>query len=329
MQIALVVDERKRLLGTVTDGDVRRGILRGIDLNDPVKRIMRRKPIVSKLGDEEDRLFALMKKKHIHHVPIVDDAGCVLGVKILDEILGPRSKPNWVVLMVGGLGTRLRPLTEDTPKPLLNVGNKPISETILNSFVEQGFHRFYFAVNYKDEMLREYFGDGSRWNADIRYLKENRRLGTAGAISLLPERPKHPIIVMNGDLLTKVNYDYLFRFHHANQAKATMCVREYDLQVPFGVVQFEKDFMTRIDEKPSQRFFVNAGIYVLEPEVLDQIPRNKVFDMTQLFEGLIKQKQKTAVFPIREYWLDIGRLEDLERANGEVAALFGPSSGKK
>jgi NDP-sugar pyrophosphorylase family protein len=226
----------------------------------------------------------------------------------LDDLIGAVERPNWVVLMAGGLGTRLRPLTEDCPKPMLPVGGKPILESILESFVEQGFRRFFFSVNYKAEMVQDHFGDGSRWGVRIDYLHEDRRLGTAGALSLLDDRPDAPLVVMNGDLLTRASFDKLLDFHYAQSATATMTVRDYDFQVPYGVVKIDGTQIVSIEEKPVQKFFVSAGIYVLSPSV---------FDMPSLFSRLINEGQKVAAYPLKEYWLDIGRIEEFERAQRE------------
>lgn len=322
-QIALVADENDRLVGTVTDGDIRRGLLKGKGLQDPISLVMNPFPTVASPYESRENILALMKIKKIHQVPIVDEDGRIVHVEVLNDLLRPKRKDNWVVLMAGGLGTRLHPLTNDCPKPLLKVGNKPLLETILQSFIDQGFHRFYISVKYKAEMIQDYFGDGSKWGVSIRYLREQESLGTAGALSLLPEKPVEPFFVMNGDLLTKVNFEQLLDFHKTYQAQATMCVREYDHQVPYGVVRLDKHRLTAIEEKPTQRFFVNAGIYVLSPEALDNIPHNQYFDMPSLFELLMKDQQQTIAFPIREYWLDIGRMADFERANTEFAEVFG------
>ena len=212
---------------------------------------------------------------------------------------------------------------KERPKPLIHVGSQPILETILKNFKDYGFRRFFIAVHYKNEMVRRHFGDGARWGVEIRYLKESKPLGTAGALGFLPAVPKLPLIVMNGDLLTNIHFDQLLSFHKAGRAAATMGVREYDFQVPYGVIKIKNDSILTIDEKPVQRFFVNAGIYLLEPRTLRLLPKNKPFDMTQLFERLIKSKERIAAFPIREYWLDIGQMDDLKRANGEFARVFG------
>lgn len=322
-QIALVADESDKLLGTVTDGDIRRGLLKGRALQDPISIIMNPFPTVASPYDTRDNILALMKIKQINQIPIVDEEGRIVHVEVLNDLLRPTKKDNWVVLMAGGLGTRLYPLTHDCPKPLLKVGNKPLLETILQSFIDQGFHKFYISVKYKAEMIQEYFGDGSDWGITIQYLQEKDSLGTAGALSLLPEKPSEPFFVMNGDLLTKVNFEQLLDFHKTYQAKATMCVREYDHQIPYGVVKLDKQRLVSLEEKPTQRFFVNAGIYVLSPEIVERIPHNQYFDMPSLFDLLMEEDQHTIAFPIREYWLDIGRMADFERANVEFAEVFG------
>lgn len=322
LQIALVVDSEHRLLGTVTDGDVRRALLRGVTLQDAVGKIMNTAPTTARLGEDRDTILATMKRLHIHHIPTIDDCGRVLGVELLDTLIETQERDNWVVLMAGGLGTRLRPLTDDCPKPLLRIGTKPILETIIDSFVADGFNRFYIAVNYKAEMIEDHFGDGSRWGAQIRYLREDRKMGTAGALSLIPDRPNQSLLVMNGDLLTKVNFGQLLNFHLEHEAQGTMCVREYDFQVPYGVVTVDNHRISALEEKPVHRFFVNAGIYVLEPTALDLIPENMPFDMTSLFETLMAQRKETTAYPIREYWLDIGHMDDFERASGEYSREF-------
>ncbi|TCP57850.1 CBS domain protein [Tumebacillus sp. BK434] len=322
LQIALITDAAGRLLGTVTDGDVRRGILRGVALDRDVAEIMNTAPITASSQDTQETILATMKQRRLQQIPILDRDGLVIGVQVLADLLRAGQKDNWVVLMAGGLGTRLAPLTNETPKPLLKVGTKPLLETIMQNFIEYGFHKFYLSVNYKAEMIRDYFGDGSRFGVEIRYVHEEKRMGTAGALSLLPERPEETFFVMNGDLLTKVNFQQLLDFHHEHGATGTMCVREYDFQIPYGVVKTDKHRLQGIVEKPVEHFFVNAGIYVLEPECIDLIPQDSFYDMPSLFEQLIGRQSETSVFPIREYWMDIGQIADYERANGEFAEVF-------
>lgn len=322
IQIALVADTEQRLIGTVTDGDVRRGILKGISLDDEVCKIMNSNPIVANAEEEQESILATMKEKGLHHIPLIDGKRTLVGIQTLDELIKPQYKDNWVVLMAGGLGSRLRPLTDDCPKPLLKVGDKPILETILQTFINSGFKHFYLSVNYKAKMIEDYFGNGEKWGVEIRYIYEKQRMGTAGSLGLLPEKPTKPFFIMNGDLLTKVNFEQLLNFHLEHKASATMCVRQYEYQVPYGVVEIQNHRLITIKEKPTKSFFVSAGIYVLSPETLELIPENTYFDMPSLFEELVKRNIETAVFPIREYWLDIGRLEDFQKANGEYKELF-------
>jgi dTDP-glucose pyrophosphorylase len=321
-QIALVTDDSGRLVGTVTDGDVRRGLLRNIGLDGEVMAVMNTTPTVARSQDSIDEILAVMKLKQLRHIPVVDPKGHLVGLEVLEELIQASDRPNWVVLMAGGFGTRLRPLTDDCPKPLLKVGNKPLLQTILENFIQYGFHRFFISVNYKAEMVKDHFADGSSWGVQIEYLHETERLGTAGSLSLLPSRPEHPLFVMNGDLLTKVNFQHMLDFHTDHSSEATMCVRDYEFQVPYGVVRIGQQEILAIEEKPIQRFFVNAGIYVLNPGVLDLIPGNDFFDMTTLLQHTIDAGKRTAVFPIREYWLDIGQMDDFRRANGDFGEQF-------
>lgn len=322
-QIALVVNENNQLLGTVTDGDIRRGILKGISLEDQVVKVMNPNPIIIQQGTSKQIVKKLFREKKLRQLPILNEKKQVVDVIFANDIFDTTTFDNWVVLMAGGLGTRLRPLTENIPKPMLKVGTKPILQTILENFIEYGFQKYYLSVNYKREIIKEYFGNGDEWGVNIQYLDEDRRLGTAGALSLFSEKPDKPVIVMNGDILTKVNFRQLLHFHEENHSVATMCVREYQHQVPYGVVRIDGSALCSIEEKPIERYFVNAGIYVLNPETLDFIPKNEYFDMPSLFEVLIKQQKKTSVFPIREYWLDIGKMPDFEKANLEFAEVFG------
>ena len=322
LQVALVVDEDGRLLGTVTDGDVRRAILAGASLDDAVTGAMNDSPTTAREHDDRDVLLGMMRQKRLHQIPVLNAAWRVIGLEILDDLITPEAKPNAVVLMAGGLGTRLRPLTNDTPKPLLRVGPKPILQTILEAFIEHGFSRFYLSVNYLAEQVEEHFGDGSKWGVEIDYLREKERLGTAGALSLLPEAPEAPFFVMNGDLLTRLNFANVLDFHTQNGAAATMCVREYEMQVPYGVIDTESHRILDIREKPTERYLVNGGVYVLDPSALALIPEGQRFDMPDLFNRLIGQEKTVSAFPIREYWMDIGQPDDFRRANGHFEEVF-------
>lgn len=322
LQAALVLNADGTLAGVLTDGDIRRAILRGQGLQIPVSASMNRTPTTVLVSTPREEMLALMRLKVFHHLPLVDEVGRVVGMATLNELIGVIERPNWVVLMAGGLGTRLQPLTDDCPKPLLAVGGKPILETIIESFAEQGFKRIFLSVNYKAEMIRSHFGTGDRWGVQVTYLHEGTRLGTAGPLSLLPEKPTAPVVVMNGDLITRVNFDNLLQFHIAQDAVATMAVCEYDFQVPYGVVRLDGAQIEAIEEKPVQKLFVNAGIYALSPEALEHLPAGIFFDMPTLFERIIAAGKTTAAYPLREYWLDIGRLEELERAQADAHTVI-------
>lgn len=322
LQIALVVDEQRRLLGTITDGDVRRGLLRGLNLGALAREVMTADAITAAedLSLNEDSW--LLHKRLARRIPIVDAHGVVVGLALPQDEFVAQGVSNQVVIMAGGLGTRLGKLTEHAPKPLLKVGTKPILETILESFLAQGFRHFNISVNYKAQMIEDYFGDGSSWGAEIRYVRESQRLGTAGALSLLEPRPDAPILVMNGDLLTKVNFRQMLEFHRIHRQKASVAVRNYDVRVPFGVVEMRGNSLTRIVEKPEYNYFVNAGIYVLNPECLPLIPYNQFYDMPDLLTAVLEKDWRVGSFPIHEYWLDIGRLDDFEAANLAYTEIF-------
>jgi len=324
VQIAIVVDASDRLIGTVTDGDLRRAILSGKKLTDQIQGVFNITPVVANINNTKEEVVNICSSKQIHQIPIVDSGGKVIGIELIDDLIKATPHNNKVILMVGGLGTRLRPLTEHTPKPMLPVGGKPILQTIVERFVSYGFVNIVMCIGYKSSIIQDFFGDGKKFGANIEYVLEEDRMGTAGALSLLSknQKPKASFFVMNGDLLTNVNFEHLMDFHLRSQGKATMCVREYDFQVPYGVVETNEDSVVAITEKPVHKFFVNAGVYVLEPECIDLIPQSEFYDMPSLFDEMIRLQQKVASFPIREYWLDIGRIEEYDRANSDIHTTF-------
>jgi dTDP-glucose pyrophosphorylase len=322
MQIALVVDENDKLIGTITDGDIRRGFLKGLSLDSSIETVIFKTPTVANISDTKEEILKVALSKKLHQVPIIDNDGKIVGIQEVEELIKPKQKTNKVILMVGGLGTRLRPLTENTPKPMLKVGNKPILQTIVEKFAEYGYTNIVMCVNYKSHVIQEYFGEGREFGVNIEYILEEQRMGTAGALSLLKEKPTEPFFVMNGDLLTNVNFEHLHDFHLSNDSIGTMCVREYDFQVPYGVVNIEGSKIKSIQEKPTHSFFVSAGIYMLSPDVLKYIPKNEFYDMPTLFEKLISENKNTISFPLREYWLDIGRIEEYKKANDEYNEVF-------
>ena len=322
LQFAVVVDDDLKLLGVLTDGDIRRGLLRGLGLESSIESLINKHPVVANINDTKERILELANEKKLHQIPIISN-GKLIGIQDIREFLAPKNKPNKVILMVGGLGTRLRPLTNDVPKPMLDVGNKPILHTIVENFAKYGYTDIIMCVNYKSEIIKEYFGNGDKLGVKIEYVLENKRMGTAGALSLLKERPKDDFFVMNGDLLTNVNFEYLHEYHKDSNALASICIRKYEMQVPYGVVNVRANQVTSIEEKPTQSFFVSAGIYMFSPIVLDFIPKGVFYDMPTLFGELLKQGFAVYPFFIREYWLDIGKMDEYRRANDEYEGVFG------
>lgn len=322
-QIVLVVESDRRLLGTVTDGDIRRGILSGYALSDPISIVMNVNP-VKFVGKEatRDHLMETMLKKHIHQLPIVDSQNRVVGLETIDELLKPASKDNLVVVMSGGVGKRLQPLTNDTPKPMLTVGEKPLLELNLEKLRAQGFKRFCFTVGYKAEVIKNYFQKGEKWDVSIDYIHEETPLGTAGGLYYLAKKETNPIIVMNGDLLTAVNFNNLLSFHDKSKADCTVCVREFETKLPYGIIEVKNHRVISIQEKPVYKYFVNAGIYVICSDLLQYIPPNEYYQMTTFLEKLIHLKCKVEAFPLMEYWSDIGQPFDYEKTCQEFEELL-------
>ncbi len=330
-RIVLVIDEDEKLIGTITDGDIRRALLRGFTLDDEIKTIYNPNPVTCSIHDSKETVLQTALKTYLRHIPIVDDERRVADVLIIEELLKPTSHTNPVIIMAGGLGSRLRPLTEHTPKPLLKIENRPILEKIVIDFVRSGFTNFIFCVNYKSDMIENHFGDGSDFGAKITYMHEKKRLGTAGALSLVSDMVEEPCIVINGDILTNLDFEAMLNHHIQSGSVATMGVREYEIRVPYGVVNVEEDRIVKIEEKPRKLYYVNAGIYVLDPEALKMIPKNEFFDMPDLFTLLLSKNKKCSPYPIREYWLDIGTIDDYEKANRdmEISKIMGNYRNKE
>lgn len=321
-RIALVIDDNRKLIGTITDGDVRRAILKGVALSQPVTAIMNHHPHVIRSSADRPRALQLMQSGVCRQVPLLDNQDRVIGLETLEDALLKARHSNWVLLMAGGRGRRLSPLTDQTPKPMLHIGGKPILETIVDGLARQRFRKIFISVNYKGDVVSDYFGDGSDRGLEIEYLVEKEPLGTAGPLSLLPEKPSATTLVMNGDILTTIDFNHLIDFHDEHQAEGTICVTDYKFEIPFGVVGVDGHRISKIEEKPVLNFLVAAGIYALSPATVEMVPRDERFDMPALFKKLVAKKVETAVFPIREYWMDIGRLDDFERANREYKGMF-------
>jgi len=317
MQIILVVDDNNVLLGVVNDGDIRRGILKGLKVDDSINEVLNINPIVV---DEEvtvDSVIQIMSSQHFVAVPVVDEEKHVVGLYLLSDLITKKERLNKVIIMAGGKGERLLPKTKNCPKPLLPINGKPMLEQIVLKARDDGFKHFLISINYLGSMIQEYFGDGSKWNIEIEYLKEDFPLGTAGSISLMKEKSNLPVIVTNADIVSDVTYSSMLQFHNQQKdASATMAVRQHESQNPFGVVHTNGVDITGFEEKPIIKNNVNAGVYVLEPSALELLEKNQYCDMPTLFNRLKKQKQRTIVYPIHEAWNDIGHLSDYNNANG-------------
>lgn len=322
-QIAVVVDGDHKILGTLTDGDVRRALLRQAPLSTPVSDVMAKQPRTAPADSSKQQILQMMERHQILQIPLVDAFQRIVGLETLHELLHGRRRNNAVFLMAGGFGKRLQPLTDHCPKPLLNVGDKPILEIIIENFVSAGFHRFFISTHYRPEMIRERIGDGSRWNIEVEYVHEDEPLGTGGALGLLPrDRIQEPMFMMNGDLLTNLDFNKLMDFHDSHDGVATMCVREYEHRVPYGVIESDGLRVTSMVKKPAYRYFINAGIYVLSPQILNAVAPGQRIDMPTLLEQQMAADKPVNMFPVHEYWLDIGRMEDFQRAQDEVAGVL-------
>lgn len=317
-----IVDENKRVIGVVTDGNVRRAILNGYSIYDGVKDIYTTNfKYVNKLVSKQ-KVKEIMLNFKIRQLPLLDEHGRLSEIYFLDDIISYEKKDNYVFILAGGLGTRLRPLTEKLPKPMLEVGEKPILERIIEQFKEYGFVNFIISINYMGEVIEEYFKDGRDFNVNIQYVKEEKKLGTAGSIKLAEKELNKPFIVINGDILTGIDFDSFLNYHKENQYDITVGVRNYEMRVPYGVMVMENKLIKSLEEKPTYTFYINSGVYVLNKEVVDYIPYNKEYNMTDLIEDVIKDKGKCGTYSITEYWSDIGHMEDFKKANEDVKKFF-------
>lgn len=316
LRIVLVADKADKLLGVVTDGDIRRALVSGCSLESSLSDFMEKNPMTSKEGEDSNLLISRMNTEDISSVPILNLKNEIVGLETRQNILLKNKKENFVFLMAGGFGTRLRPLTNSIPKPLLKVGSKPLLENILTKFLESGFSNFFISTHFQAKKVQDYFEDGSKWGAKIQYVHEEEPLGTAGALGLLPKKQfKEPFLVMNADLLTKLNFSDLLNYHLNQDSFATVCLAEYDFKVPYGVVEIKNSYISAINEKPTKSYFINAGIYVLDPSALTSIKKGKYLDMPDLLKDKIAEGKQVSSFPLHEYWLDIGRLPDYQKAN--------------
>lgn len=314
IKIVLVTNEKGELEGTISDGDIRRGLLKGLGLNSPITEVIHRNALVVPSGMSHDLVMQVMAANKIQQIPVVNEQNRVIGLHLWDEIVAPAPRPNVMIIMAGGTGTRLRPHTEFCPKPMLPVAGKPMLEHIIERAKLEGFTRFVLAVNYLGHMIEEHFRDGARLGVTVEYLREQLPLGTVGALSLLNPRPDCSFIVTNGDVMTDIRYGELLDFHVRHHAIATMAVRVHEWQHPFGVVQTRGIDIIGFEEKPIARSHINAGVYALDPKALSALESGSHCDMPVLFERLQAQALRTVAYPMHEPWLDVGRPEDLNLA---------------
>ena len=309
-----VINRGGKLVGILTDGDIRRAVL---NKQTDLRRVINRNPVTLKHDIPKRQAITYMKSIHRRHLPLVDVDNTLMDVLVLDDIEFC-SKRNKVIIMAGGYGTRLGDLTKDTPKPMLTVGNKPILEYLLNHCYDHGFTNICISVNYKSEVIKSYFKDGSQFGLNITYIEEKEKLGTAGALSLITEKLVDPIIVINGDIMTTINLEEFLNHHEKTKSDATMCTREIEYEVAYGVVNISETRIISLEEKPTKKYSINAGIYILNPEVVEYIPKNKYFDMTMLFQYLLENNQKIHAYSLNDYWIDIGHQKDYESANKDI-----------
>jgi dTDP-glucose pyrophosphorylase len=312
--IALVVDEDGKLIGTITDGDIRRFLLAQRSMAETATKMMHPSPLTAPTNASEEMVRELLQKYRIRNVPLVDEDGRPNRLVTFRDLLYGDTAGSIAVIMAGGEGKRLRPITDNLPKPMVKVGEKPILENIVSSLAKAGIQKQYIAVNYMAEVIEEYFQDGSAFGVEISYLREERKLGTGGALTLLPEMPTEPLLVVNGDIIIKTDLSRLLDFHRQHHCAMCVGATQYRVNIPYGVLSLAEHYILGIDEKPKQDFFCNAGIYVLNPEVLRFIPKDSPFDMTELLAAVVGNGLPVAAFPIHEQWIDIGEAEDLERA---------------
>lgn len=312
--IALIIDENSRLLGIMTDGDIRKAILKGIKLNENVKKTMNKNPFCLKPGYADGEMIRIMKEQNVYHLPIVDGEKILKGIVFKQTFVQQKVLLCPVVIMAGGLGSRLFPLTEDKPKPLLEVSGKPMIVHVLEKFRDEGAREFFICVNYKSTMIEDYLGDGSKLRVKITYIKEADRLGTSGALSLLPEISS-PFFVTNADVLASVNFKAMYQFHLDNESILTMAIKKIQFDVPYGTVALEHNRIIDLSEKPSVENYINAGIYVIDNHCVREIPASQHYDMTDFISHLLSKNRKISGYLINGNWTDIGQLKDYWSAN--------------
>lgn len=326
LRIVLICDKNISLLGTITDGDIRRALLQDSNMDDPISCVMNTNPLTASIDTTRAQRLKLMQEYDLTALPIVDCEGRIQGVETLHEAMQPERKENPVFIMAGGFGTRLQPLTDHCPKPMLRVGDKPMLEHLINQFINHGFSNFYISTHYLPDVIQKYFGNGEKWNVKINYVHEEQPLGTGGALALLPTNlPDLPMLMMNADILTKLNYSKLLQHHTQQEFDATMCVREDEHHVPFGVIEAENQLITSMIEKPTYHYKINTGIYVLNPDIIRSVKLGTKIDMPTLLNNHCNLKKRVGIYTSYDYWLDIGQMKDYQKAQLDIKAYFSES----
>ena len=315
--ISLAIDDESRLIGTISDGDIRKALVEGYPLDSPALPHINRKCFSVLLSVHRAEVLDIMHARRFEQIPIVDESNRVIGLHLLHDIVGNVTRPNWAVVMAGGKGKRLRPFTDSIPKPMIKVAGRPILERIILHLISNGICRIFISVNHLSKVIENHFGNGSDYGAEIEYLRENEPLGSGGAISLLPEIPEHPVLVMNGDLIAEANCGDMINFHTQNDFYATMGVYSYFHQVPYGCVEINENRLASLKEKPVLEQMVNAGIYVLSPQAVAVIPKGTSFPITTLFDDALSKNLPCGAFTIEKEWFDIGTPQQLRHARGE------------
>jgi dTDP-glucose pyrophosphorylase len=306
-----------RLSGLVTDGDIRRYLIRGGSIDRPVSLAATTEFYSASPETDRAELAKVMMERGFDAVPVVDDRGRLVHVHTLRDLVLHRRVESWAVVMAGGLGTRLGEYTHAIPKPMLPIGGRPILERVVRQLVSHGFRRIFLSVNYLAQMIEDHFGDGGRFHCSIEYLRESEPLGTGGPLGLLPERPGAPLLVMNGDLLTNLHFTRLLRFHENHGNAMTIALREHRVSVAYGVAELSAHRITRLVEKPSLRYDVNAGVYVVDPSLLQLIPTGQAFPITDLANACLSRDLPVGGYRMDESWIDVGLPEEYHRAQEE------------
>ncbi len=321
-RIILICENKKQLIGVVGDSDIRRALLRNISLDDEIHTIMTKNPSVAYEWDSKDDILNLMKNQQKFEIPILNILNEVCDLKVINELLDAQPLNNQVVLMAGGLGTRLHPITKEIPKPLVPINGKPIIQILIDSLAKSGLNNIHVAINYKGHMIKDFLNDVSI-DSNISFIEEKKRLGTAGALSLIENIPVDPMFVLNSDILTTIDYNKMLDFHNKNRNAMTVAVKREKIIIPFGVIEIENERVQSVHEKPEQFYFANVGVYIINPELISLIPEDQYYDMPSLINKALEYNKRIGSFLVHEYWKDIGKHDELEKAQVDIIEKLG------